>query len=289
MLACSSSGQFESKSLETTIYSGSTSDEAIDEVTLVPVITDIAVGPNRFAFGILKDSNPLRIPEAAVRFVFLEVNPPELRIQSTARFVRWPVGNAGVYTVDVEFEQAGRWGVIVDLVTNENSKITAQVGFIVKQESASPGVGKRAIPSSNKTVGDIVDLSEITTSNAPDPELYFMTIEDAVSNGRPTLLAFATPGYCQTATCGPQIEVVSTLKNRYKDRANFIHIEVYDNPSEIQGDLSRGRLSPILLEWGLISEPFTFVIDKDGRVASKFEGFATESELEMALSRVLDF
>ena len=68
---------------------------------------------------------------------------------------------------------------------------------------------------------------------------------------------------------------------------NFIHIEVYDNPHEIQGDLSNARLSPTLTEWNLPSEPWTFVIDGDGLVQAKFEGFATSEELEDALGTVL--
>ncbi len=120
-----------------------------------------------------------------------------------------------------------------------------------------------------------------------DLDLDRMTIAEAISGGLPTLVTFATPAFCTSATCGPQVEVVSTIKERYKGRANFIHIEVYDNPHEMEGDVSKGRLSPLLDEWGLRSEPFTFVIDADGLVAAKFEGFATEDELESALQEVI--
>lgn len=286
IVACSSSEEPATEATAPTTEPGPAVSVA-PEVTVVPAMTDIAVGPNRFAFGVLQASRPVRVPESTVSFVFLEASPPESRGQATARFIPWPGGSAGVYTVETEFDQAGRWGAVVDVVLDDGSAIRGQFGFIVKPESASPGIGKPAIPSRNKTAGDVGDLSEMTTALVPDPDLYEMTIEDAVSSGWPTLLTFATPAYCQTATCGPQVEVVSALKDRYKDRANFIHVEVYDNPKEIQGDLSRGRLSPTLQEWGLLSEPFTFVIDQAGLIAAKFEGFATEAELEAALNRTL--
>ena len=114
-----------------------------------------------------------------------------------------------------------------------------------------------------------------------------MTIAEAIGTGKPLMVVFSTPAFCETATCGPQLEVVEELKDRYKDRTNFIHVEVYDNPAEIQGDLSKGRISPILTEWNLPSEPWTFVVDSGGLVSAKFEGFAPKEELEPALVSVL--
>ena len=89
------------------------------------------------------------------------------------------------------------------------------------------------------------------------------------------MVAFSTPAYCTTATCGPQLDVVKRLSESYSDRANFIHVEVYDNPHEIQGDLSNARIAHAVTEWGLPSEPWTFIVDADGLVAAKFEGFVT--------------
>ena len=255
---------------------------------VVPAVSDLAIGPNRFAFGILdKASSPIRLAEARVAFVYLDSAPQETRARGTAKFIKWSAGAAGVYVVDVSFDRAGRWGVAVEVTEDDRDVGTAGVGFTVREESYSTGIGRPAPRSRNRTARDVSDLKEITTSPFPDPDLYEMTIADAVSSGRPTVVTFGTPAYCETATCGPQVEVVASLKDRHRADANFIHVEVYENPLEIEGDLSRGRLSPVLEEWGLRSEPFTFVLDKSGLVASKFEGFAAEEELEAALASVL--
>ena len=74
------------------------------------------------------------------------------------------------------------------------------------------------------------------------------------------------------------------LKERFKDRADFTHVEVIDNPLEMQGNLTRGRLCPTFTEWNLPSEPWSFIIDSQGLVFAKFEGFATSGELEEALA-----
>ena len=256
----------------------------VGDLTVVLASTDVAVGPNRLVFGVLDSASPIRVPEARVSVLYLETTPFELVAQAAARFIRWPAGAAGVYVTSVSFDRDGRWGIIVE-VTGEGGKVRrGQAGLLVKQQSSSPGIGQPVPHSPNKTAGDVGDLSELTTSLEPDPGLYRMTIAEAVSSGKPTVVTFATPAFCQTATCGPQVEVVSSIKDRYGERANFIHVEVYDNPTEMEGDISKGRLVPLIQEWSLLSEPFTFVLDSSGLVASKFEGFVTEEELEAALA-----
>ena len=259
------------------------------EVHLGLATVDLGVGLNRFAFGVRgAGSKPVRTPNALATFMFIESTPYEVRAQAEAAFVTWPTGRAGVYVVDgVDLDKAGRWGLVVEVETEDGAIAVGQLGFEVKVTSSSPAIGSLAPRSLNKTGADGADLKEITTSPEPDPDLYRMTVADAVAEGRPTVVTFATPAFCSTATCGPQVDVVTALKGRYASQASFIHVEVYDNPVEIREDFSKRRLSPVLEEWGLISEPYTFILDGEGVIRSKFEGFVTEGELEAALKKVL--
>ena len=115
-----------------------------------------------------------------------------------------------------------------------------------------------------------------------------MTIDEAVASGKPLVVVFGTPAFCETFTCGPQVEVISGLRERYKDRVNFIHVEIFDDPHEIQGDPDSARAVPAVLEWGLTSEPWTFIVDRNGRAAAKFEAFSTAEEIEEELQKVLE-
>ncbi len=249
---------------------------------------DLAVGPSRFVFALIDPtSQPIRIQKVEATFLFLEATPVETVAQQDVSFVQWPAGRAGAYVTNLTFEQPGRWGLVVSAVDEQGQAFRAQQGFVVRPQSASVGLGRAAPKSANKTAGDVEDLAEITIDPSPDPDLYQLTVADAIDSGRPTIVTFATPAFCQTATCGPQVSIVSNVKERHKDEANFIHIEVFDNPLEMDGDISKGRLAPLLEVWGLQIEPFTFVIDGEGIVASKFEGFVTEEELEEALVAVL--
>ena len=136
-------------------------------------------------------------------------------------------------------------------------------------------------------------MEELTTDPTPDPDLYQLTIAEAVITGRPTVIVFATPAFCFSPTCGPQVDTVSELKDLHPGEANFIHVELYDNPSEIQGDLRRARFHDLVDIWGLSSIPdwfnesWTFVLGADGRIAQRFEGFASLEELDAALQAEL--
>ena len=255
-------------------------------VRVAVATTDLAVGTNRLAFGVLGEEGAIRVSEASVAFTYLDATPTVVTHVETASFIEWPSG-VGVYVTETSFDRAGRWGAIVEVGPESGVKWRGQAGFVVEEKSSSPGIGEAPPASENKTARNVSKLSELTTAPIPDPDLYQLTIAEAMGNGKPTVVAFATPAFCSTATCGPQVLVLSAVKDRHEGEADFIHVEVYDNPSEMEGDIERGRLSPLMDEWGLQTEPFTFVLDADGRVVGKFQGFATEREIEDALSSTL--
>jgi hypothetical protein len=115
--------------------------------------------------------------------------------------------------------------------------------------------------------------------------MHQMTIADAVTSGRPTLIVFATPAFCVTRVCGPTKQMVDQLYPQYKDEVNFIHVEPYELEPARSGE---GLIPvPAVGEWGLPTEPWAFIIDKEGNVAAKFEGIVAPSELEEALQNVL--
>jgi len=94
-----------------------------------------------------------------------------------------------------------------------------QGAFQVKERSATPAIGSISPLTENKTAGDVRNLEEMTTASSPDPELYSMTIADALESGKPLVVVFATPAFCTSASCGPQVEVIEA-------GYNFIHVEI---------------------------------------------------------------
>ena len=157
----------------------------------------------------------------------------------------------------------------------------------VRTRTQAPMNGDVAIKSNNRTLASVQDIEELTTGSLHDPDLYQISIADAILRGRPAVVVFASPAFCLNAVCGPQVEVVQKLKATFGNVVDFIHVDFYDNPREIQGDLARAIISPTVREWGLPSSEWIFMIDQYGRVFKRFEGFANYSELAQELASML--
>lgn len=253
------------------------------ELTAILATTVLRTGTQRVAFLLASGTALVRAPQATVRTSFLDGDAEGET--ATATFHEWPFGTRGSYVTPLAFPQAGMWRLDV-----EADGGAAALEVRVDETSVVRDIGQIAPFSDTKTLQSAEgDLASITSHYRADPALYAVSIAESLFSGRPTVAVFASPAFCTTATCGPQVDTVSELRRAYPDAADYIHVEVYDNPQEIQGDLSLGRLSPHLAEWGIDqvshyrNESWTFVIGTDARVAARFEGYAALAELEAAL------
>ena len=203
-----------------------------------------------------------------------------------AAFTRFPDGIRGFHLAELDFNRPGGW--IVNLrVPTVDGFTEIPLAIDVSAETLAPTVGATAPASINRTLRDVDGAEQLSTGAEPDPTLYELTIAEALQQGQPVVIVFASPGFCTNAFCGPQVEVLSQLRERYPDDASYIHVDLYENPLEVR----RGEPpieTPLLEEWGLETDEWTFVVDAEGRVAARFEAFAPIEEVEAALTRVLD-
>jgi hypothetical protein len=261
-----------------------------DGVMAILATTVLDVGPQRLAFLLTTPKGLIKDADVSVTPVYLEDDAAGEPQQT--EFHLWPYGSRGAYTTSVTFDRPGRWRLDIDVDGAETSGRT-QVNLEIGEQSPVPALGEIGPLSRNKTLSTVASIEKLTTDYTPDPDLYQLTIEEAVASPLPSVVVFASPSFCTSPTCGPQVDTVSELKDAHRGEANFIHVEIYDNPDEIQGDLNRAEIAGPLDEWGLTSIPnwfnesWTFVLDPEGRIQSRFEGYATLEELEASLTAVL--
>ena len=261
---------------------------------LEPILatTVLHVGAQRVSFLLTTPDSLVKVPEATVTSVFLGDGQAVTQTKR-AEFHLWPYGVRGSYATEINFDRPGRWRLDIE-VNHESVQGQTHVELDVAAESIVPGIGTIPPLSHNKTLSNVGDIQRLTTHYLPDPDLYQLTIADAVATGRPTVVVFASPAFCTSPTCGPQTETVTELKEGYGGQANFIHVEIYDNPHLIQGDLGQAKLVQSVQDWGIsavpgwFNESWTFVLGPGGAIAQRFEGYATLEELEEALKAVLD-
>ena len=269
-------------------------------VSLVVSNSDLAVGHNRVSFGLVdRDYMPVRPDAVSLRAVYYDPGAAEgqVRHRTEAEFLSWPPdGRRGVFVADVSFDQAGTatgdtMGIWELHATFEYARSPSEamelltIGSVVSVAPThrAPFIGDAAPLSDTPTETSVTDLRTISSSPEPDPALYGLSVAQAVRAGKPAVITFATPAFCVTATCGPQVSDLSNLAARYEGRANFVHVEVYRDPHRIDPADPARELVPAVDEWGLVSEPWTFVVGSDGRITDRFEQYVPPRVLEAAL------
>jgi hypothetical protein len=149
------------------------------------------------------------------------------------------------------------------------------------------GVGALAPHTDNPVIGDTgvspvaIDSRAVGGAPVPDKQLHMTSIADAIDAGHPALVVFSTPVYCVSRFCGPVTDLVAQLAAEYGDRADFIHVEIYQ-------DFEAGKVNQAALDWlkpanGDLREPWIFLIGADGRIAASWDTVVTRSEIEPLL------
>ena len=276
------------------------------QITALVVNSELVVGENRFMIGLLSPENEEIIgAQVGFRFFKLEGEEQEPRGEAEATPVALEksytethedgtvethsAGESGVYVATVQFDEAGTWGVEITASADGAPYVPVGTAFTVLDEASTTAVGAPAPRSETLTLDDVADVAEIDTSDPPIPEMHTMTIAEAVTSGRPSVIVFATPAYCVSRICGPTKDVVDDLFQQYGDRVNFVHVEPYDVPRVRRGECPNLGACAVsaTVEWGLLSEPWVFLVDADGNVAAKFEAVVTLDELKQALESLL--
>jgi hypothetical protein len=216
-------------------------------------------------------------PDLAVKATF--TGPDGQVIEVPTEFL-WSVeGLRGLYVARVSFDTPGQWSVVL---TPTGMGSTPAASLAVADKAVVPEVGESPPAVATRTTADH-SLAEITTDPDPEPAFYELSLDDALSNGRPTVVVFATPAFCITQTCGPLLDQVQALSSDHPD-VNFLHVEVYENLDATTFD--ELRTVPAVAAWGLPSEPWVFFIDAEGLVTARIEGSASDQEIEAALASI---
>jgi hypothetical protein len=255
------------------------------ELTAVQASSELAQGRNRFALGLIDARNqPVTGGNVSVEFFkLLASGTAEKRADATAVFRSVGGASKGIWVTPAAFPEIGQWGSQVTLDPGSGgAPRVARMNFEVLPKFSAPGYDDPAPRSASPTTRDVNGDASHICSNTPACALHAMSIAEALEPGqKPLVLLFATPALCTSATCAPELEAVQQLHTTYAERANFIHVEIYQYPFDGL------RVAKTVDDWRLPSDPWTFIVDKTGTVRDRFEGAAPIEELEPSLNAVL--
>jgi hypothetical protein len=256
------------------------------QVALVP--SELVIGPNRFAVGLLDAAGQV-IDDADVRFRYFDLSTagmPQFESEAEATRLMTPDGATAIFAHNRSFDRAGAWGVEVHAQLSATQSAIKRIGFDVLAASPALRVGQAAPALDTPTAASANGhLERLTSAREPSAGLYQVSLAAALENGKPTVVLFATPAFCQTRFCGPAYDVTASLLARYGSAANFVHVEVYSGLPDPSAN--NWQIAPTMAAFGLATEPWLYLLDASGVVAYRVEGLFTEVEIEAQLQALL--
>jgi hypothetical protein len=187
-----------------------------------------------------------------------------------------------LYVAKLSVDEPGKYWMLAEPV-GAPQPIQALGNVVVKESPATPEIGAPAPTSKTPTLDTAGgDLEALSTATKPEPALYRWSVAESVEARAPFVVAFATPRFCESRTCGPTVDVVDAVRRRFEgDGVRFIHVEIYEDNDPAKG------FNPWVREWDLPTEPWVFLVDGAGVIRAKFEGSASVPELATAVRQHL--
>jgi hypothetical protein len=249
-------------------------------------------GTQRLAFGVLDSKNTFVYGKTAVYIARTPtskaegpypapgdslITKPAFRSQTAASETS-PI--AAIYEAQVPFEKSGAYAVLV--VTKVGGKLVGAATQVkVQKSNPIPDVGDKPPTVDTETVDSAGgNIKSIDTRVPSAPELHRDNFADVVGK-KPVALLFATPQLCTSRVCGPVVDIELQMKSEFGDKLAWIHQEVWKD------NKLNGQLREPLTAFHLQTEPWLFVVGKDGRVKARLEGSFGQRAFKDAIEKGL--
>jgi hypothetical protein len=263
------------------------------KLVVAPAAQSFVKGPNRYPFGVFTLGQE-QVEDADVAMYFAKsgsskvIGPLPAHFESLETKPAYRAQTSGlkgdaksVYVVPrVDFEANGPWLAVAMLKGKNGLEASRVPSPTVGGNPRIPEVGQRPPKITTLTAAEVGgDLEKIDTRIPPD-QMHKVDFAEALGK-KPIVLIFATPALCQSRVCGPVVDVAQQVADEYEPKADFIHQEVY-----VENEIAKG-IRPQLKEFGLETEPWTFLIGKEGIVKDRIEGAYGVAELEQAMKTIV--
>lgn len=257
-------------------------------MAITPGTFDHGTGVVRFSFLVIRENGqPVFRPKARVWIARDREAVPFAHTSARLEPVGVPGGyedDHGVthlYVAHVRLDRPGTYWVLAEPVGGV--RIQALGNLEVREETSAPAIGAKAFPSRTPTLESESNVADLTTRDPPDYELLRHSVAASLAARKPFVVTFATPKFCTSRTCGPVVDVVDAVRKRFAlTDIRFIHVEVYEGNNPALG------ANRWFKEWRLTTEPWTFLVGRDGRIKERLSGSFSVAELTAAVRKHLE-
>lgn len=250
--------------------------------------TEVAVGFERVAFRIL-DASGVPIPTSTtVEGVFQrvsEINEQQRVGQRVASgnsvYFGAELPGGGSWVVYTEIDASGPWWLDVNASREDGWTGVGRAEIEVIARSTMPRVGDPPATTDTPKLAAGLTLADLTSDPEPLEVLYSQSLADAKTGGQGAVVLFASGSHCDDPACASTLAQLKRAQATVGSKAAFIHVETRDRDDPTQP-------SAAAKAWGLVGEPWTFVISPRGFVGARVQGEFSATEMQLLLDKVLE-
>lgn len=292
LMACSRSGSGPATATTSPVPSVAVATQIVAPFIPQLVSSETVVGVNRVLFGIddATGTKTIGTPDIKVQVGFESAGPPASTIPpADARFL-WAIPDQrGLYALEVTFPTAGDWTAEFAASGPTLPAAKVRLQFEVQAQGHSIPIGGKAPSVATPTAANAAAVARVATDPHPDPSFYTTSEDEALTRHEPFVLVFATPAFCVSRICGPTLDGIKAVA-KTEPGIVFINVEPYQlqyTGTQLQPVLdASNQLQPVdaVRAFGIVSEPWTFVVDGKGIVRGSFEAVVSPEELKAAIA-----
>ncbi len=240
--------------------------------------------PQRTVWGLADQRGPLRIEDVPERVVVAIAQDGDLVAPRTDVFVRADGIPFPYYAVRTEFEAAG----VYDVEISWNGGVVRSVVQALDPADVPLLMPGDAVPAVDTPTLDEPGVVDPICTRGEVCPFHTATLTEALADGLPTVLIVSTPGFCQTAVCGPMLDLVIDEHTARGGAFSAVHGEVYEDPQL----LAEGTAvtTAVMDATGMTDagfEPSIFLIGADGVLVERIDNVVDRSELRESIDALL--
>jgi hypothetical protein len=225
----------------------------------------------RVAFGVLDGQKPV-LGSTKVEVAFAPVGGEPGEFSSATRRDDG-IEARPLYVTHHTFDQPGMYTAMAR-VGRRTAEAAVQV--IDPADSKVPVPGQPLPAVATPTTADSRGVNPICTRQPACP-WHDTSLDVALTEKLPIVMLVATPALCQSAVCGPVLDILLDVKADFESSVRFIHAEVFTDNT---GKTTTGVVQALRLE----NEPFLFLAGTDGVIRDRFDGPYDRGEAKAALT-----
>ena len=246
----------------------------------------VAGTTNRVPFG-LADADGLLPVEDSPAELTVTVTDPDGNV--VADSLTAPLRSEGLprgyYAFEFTPESAGFHDFTMDV---DGGEILSQLQVVAPDDPNLAGLvgpGDQMPALETPTVENPRGVTPICTREPPC-DLHEVAVSEALDGGGPVVVLVATPAFCQTAVCGPVLDVMIDQMPDFPD-VRFVHAEVFKDPENNSTPLAPEDYAPVIGALGLPFEPALYTVGADGVVRDRLDYIFDGTEINETVRRLV--